>query len=57
MTNESCNERPRMWVSGSTSSMPRDSTSSSTAGLASPSRVSKTACAHGPIFSLSLPGR
>ncbi|SKU78509.1 Uncharacterised protein [Mycobacteroides abscessus subsp. abscessus] len=57
ITKESCSDRPRMWVSGSTSSMPRESTSSMTAGDANPSRVSNTACAHGPIFSLSLPGR
>ena len=38
MTNESCSERPRMCVNGGTSSMPRARTSSSTAGLASPSR-------------------
>ncbi|SLI70866.1 Uncharacterised protein [Mycobacteroides abscessus subsp. abscessus] len=57
ITNESCSERPRMWVSGNTSSMSRLSTSSITSGEARPSRVSNTACAHGPIFSLSLPGR
>ena len=32
MTNESCSDRPRMCVSGSTSSMPRSSTSSMTSG-------------------------
>ena len=57
MTNASCNERPRMWVSGSTSNMPRASTSSTTSEDTSAPRVSKTACAQGAIFSLSLPGR
>ena len=46
-----------MWVSGSTSSIPRLITSSITSGLARPSSVSNTACAQGPIFSVSLPGR
>ena len=46
-----------MWVSGSTSSMPRSMTSSITAGATSAPRVSKTAWAHGDIFSASLPGR
>ena len=46
-----------MWVSGSTSSMPRSSTSSMTSGDVIAPRVSKTACAQGDIFSLSEPGR
>jgi hypothetical protein len=32
ITNASCSERPRMWVSGSTSSMPRSRISSTTSG-------------------------
>ena len=46
-----------MWVSGSTSSIPRAMTSSSTCWLTTAPSVSKTACAQGAIFSLSLPGR
>ena len=57
MTNESCSERPRMWVSGSTSSMPRSITSSMTSADTSAPSVSNTACAQGAIFSFSLPGR
>ena len=57
MTNESCSERPRMWVSGSTSSMSRSMTSSMTSRLTSAPSVSNTACAQGAIFSPSLPGR
>ena len=46
-----------MWVSGSTSSMPRSRTSSITSREVSAPRVSKTACAQGDIFSDSEPGR
>ncbi len=56
-TNESCSDRPRMWVSGSTSIIPRASTSSMTSAVTSAPSVSNTACAQGAIFSLSLPGR
>ena len=57
MTKASCRERPRMWVSGSTSSSPRSTTSSITTFEVTAPRVSKTACAQGAIFSPSLPGR
>ncbi|CPU66917.1 Uncharacterised protein [Mycobacteroides abscessus] len=40
MTNASCSERPRMCVSGSTSSISRSMTSSSTCGETSAPRVS-----------------
>ena len=46
-----------MWVSGSTSSIPRASTSSITFSCTTAPRVSKTACAQGDIFSASEPGR
>ena len=49
--------RPRMWVSGSTSSRSRSKTSSITSGPMIDSRASMTAAAHGRIFSLSLPGQ
>ena len=57
ITYASCSDRPRMWVRGSTSSRSRAITSATTSGLTSAPRVSKTACAHGPIFSASVPGR
>ena len=57
ITNASCRERPRMWVSGSTSSIPRSSTSSMTSRDVTALRVSNTAWAQGPIFSDSEPGR
>src|SRR5215470_13885883 len=40
ITNESCSERPRMWVSGSTSNMSRASTSSITAWEVTADKVS-----------------
>ena len=57
MTKASCSERPRMWVSGSTSSIPRSMTSSTTSGATSDSRVSNTAWPQGVIFSAAAPGR
>ena len=57
MTNESCSDRPRMWVSGSTSIMPLSSTWSTTSLLTSAPSVSNTACAQGCIFSPSEPGQ
>jgi hypothetical protein len=57
ITKESCSERPRMWVSGSTSSMPRSTTSSMTSEVVSAERVSNTAWPQGVIFSPSVPGR
>ena len=57
MTKASCSERPRMWVSGRTSSIPRSMTSSTTLEDTSAPRVSNTACAQGAIFSFSPPGR
>ena len=57
ITNASCSERPRMCVSGSTSRMPRSRTSSSTFSETIAPSVSKTACAHGLIFSFASPGR
>ena len=57
ITNASCSERPRMWVSGSTSSMSRCSTSSMTYLFVTLDNVSKTACPQGAIFSPSVPGR
>lgn len=57
ITKASCRERPRMWVSGITSSIPRESTSSMTFWETIEPRVSKTACPQGPIFSSCPPGR
>ena len=57
MTNASCRDRPRMCVSGSTSSIPRSTISSTTSCVVSAPRVSNTAWPQGDIFSLSLPGR
>ena len=57
ITNASCSERPRMWVSGITSSMPRSRISSTTSPEVSAPRVSKTAWPQGDIFSDSDPGR
>src|SRR5665647_1090678 len=57
ITNASCSERPRMCVSGSTSSMSRSTISSTTSRDTSAPRVSKTASAHGFIFSAAEPGR
>src|SRR5829696_7638797 len=53
----SCSDRPRMWVSGSTSSRPRCNTSSITTLEATDPSVSKTAWAQGAIFSPSVPGK
>ena len=50
-------DRPRMWVSGSTSSMPCSSTSSITSRDVTALRVTKTAWPQGFIFSASEPGR
>jgi 2-C-methyl-D-erythritol 4-phosphate cytidylyltransferase len=57
ITNESCSDRPRMWVSGRISSMSRARTSSITSFDVTADSVSKTAWAHGFILSVSEPGR
>ena len=57
ITNASCSDRPRMWVSGSTSRMPRSTTSSSTFSLTRAPSVSNTAWPQGFIFSSWSPGR
>src|SRR5450631_527146 len=57
MTKASCNDRPRMWVNGMTSNIPRSIISSTTSVETRAPSVSKTACPQGPIFSVSLPGR
>ncbi len=57
ITKASCSDRPRMWVSGSTSIMSRAITSLMTSWVVTADRVSNTAWAHGFILSASEPGR
>jgi hypothetical protein len=57
ITKVSVSVRPRMWVSGSTSNWLRLSTWAMTSRPTTDSSASKTAAAHGDIFSVSDPGR